>query len=270
MRRRGSHAGPPALALEDGRRSCGTPDPTRRAAARRPPELAQVGDELGGDPLARAAGLGCPAGSRRSTRPRRVRPPRRPRRRRPRRGTPRAARRRSRSPARPDARTSAAASPGRPIRRTTASKSCAKRSRSCRRLGESEDQHHRRVRGQLDVDVEGLAQRGGDLVARAAGAADVDDDPHRVPGGDARPADELLADHAHAGNRVDRVARRVAGGHRAVEQRLAVHRELAPRGVERRHQQRRRRGAARQADHPRDRRRGRSGRSARRAASPTA
>ena len=55
------------------------------------------------------------------------------------------------------------------------------------------------------------------------------------------------------GTRVDHGPRLVARRHRAIEQRLAVDRELAPRGVERGHQQRRGRGAARQPDHAGDR-----------------
>ncbi len=98
--------------------------------------------------------------------------------------------------------------------------------------------------GQLDVDVVGRPQRGGDLVAGAAGAADVDHDPQRIPPGDARPADEALADDRHARHRVDRRARRASRRRSSLEQRLAVDGELAAGGVERGHQQRARAGRA--------------------------
>ena len=96
------------------------------------------------------------------------------------------------------------------------------------RLAQAEHEHERRVGGQLDVDVVGGAQRRGDLVAGAAGAADVDHDPQRIPARDPGAADQLLADDRAARDRLDRLARPRRGGDRAVEQRLAVDGELAP------------------------------------------
>ena len=86
------------------------------------------------------------------------------------------------------------------------------------------------------LHVVGLAQRVGDLVAGAARAADVEHDPQRVPARDARAADELVADDRDA-RRSSRAWPASRGGRRErlVQQRLAVHRELAARGVQRGH-----------------------------------
>ena len=74
------------------------------------------------------------------------------------------------------------------------------------------------------MDVVGRAQRGGDLVAGAAGAADVDDDPQRVPGGDARAARRAPRRRRGSSVRVDRLAGARGRGERARQQRLAVDR----------------------------------------------
>ncbi len=114
-------------------------------------------------------------------------------------------------------------------------------------LADPEHEDEGRVRGQLHVHVRALAQLVGDLVAGAAGLADVDDDPQRVPRGDSRRPDQLLPDHPAARNRLDALAGAGGGVQRAVQEVLPVDRELAPRRVQRRVQERR---GARGADQP--------------------
>ena len=99
-------------------------------------------------------------------------------------------------------------------------------------LAHAEHQHQRRVGGQLDVDVIAGTQLLGDLIARAAGAADVDHHPEGIPARDPGPADHRLTDHRAAGDRVDLHPCARRGGERAVQQRLAVRVELAPRAVQ--------------------------------------
>ena len=65
-------------------------------------------------------------------------------------------------------------------------------------LPEPDDEHDRRLHRQLDVDVVGAAQRVGDLVAGAAGAAHVEHDPQRVVGRDAHLPDQRRVDERDA------------------------------------------------------------------------
>jgi hypothetical protein len=114
-------------------------------------------------------------------------------------------------------------------------------------LAEPEHQHQRGVRGELDVDVVADPKLGRELVSRAARAANVDHDPQRVPAGDPAPTHHGLADDRAAWNLADRDAGPRRGGERAVQQRLTVRRELPARAVKRRQQQRIGAGGAHEA-----------------------
>ena len=106
--------------------------------------------------------------------------------------------------------------------------------------------------GQLDVDVERGPQRLCDLVSRAPGRADVDDDPQWIPAGDPGLADQALAEHRAAVNGVERRASLHGRADRPVEQRLTVNPQLAPRGIQRGHEQRARARRAHEPHRPGD------------------
>ena len=132
----------------------------------------------------------------------------------------------------PVASVTSSVSPGRSIRRDDRRQVVDEALELARQLVDAEHEHDRRLRGELDLGVEVRAQRGGHLVAGRAGAADVDHDPQRVAGGDAGPADLLVADDAAAGDLVDRRAR--CGGRRRSWRTAAPRRAARAGGARRR------------------------------------
>ena len=92
------------------------------------------------------------------------------------------------------------------------------------------------MRGQLDVDVVGRAERRRDLVARGSRPADVHHDPERVPASDAGLANQALSHHLAPVHGIDSKASPFRGPDGPLEQRLAVDGQLAARRVERGHE----------------------------------
>ena len=232
-------------------------------------ELAQVGDRLGRDALARAAAPGCPAGSRRSTRTRRAR------------------RRRRRATCSASPRNASRGATAISLRSVAGGRTIGAIAPSARDplddlldvagqapqrlapLAEADEEDDRRLRGELgDGRRRSAAARRRPRSRCGRCSRTSSDDPQRVVAGDARAPDEARVDQRDAGDRRELRARDASiACERLVQQLLAVQRELAPRAVERGEQQRRRAGRAHQPHARGRRRRRRCGRCGRRGAS---
>lgn len=121
-----------------------------------------------------------------------------------------------------------------------------------RRLPQSEQGNHDALLSDLKFDAGARAQRGRDLVARAARAAHIDREPQRIQRREAGPSDVPFVDDVESRDRADRLPQlgEFPGRHR--EQRFTLGLRACPRRVERREQQAARAGARDDAERPPD------------------
>ena len=116
------------------------------------------------------------------------------------------------------------------------------------RLAEPDDEDDRRLHRQLGMDVVGAAQLVGDLIARAAGPAHVEDHPQRVIACHPHAADERRVDQRDAIDRPQLGTLHLDRLQRLVQQLLTMQDELTTSAVKREDQERGRARRAQQAD----------------------